>query len=227
MTDAEWMAEMERRLSALERSPSLPNTSQRGGTYELLSSDGSSVFKFGEFTDPDAEESFGISAFDEDGNTVLATRSDVEGLVYPIVSQQFIVPTPQTITSGTFVAVAESQVWAPAWNCIYATAAIITDVGTTAEVRLSNSINTISTNTVTVPAASNGNVLFKWEHGFTVGWSAGLVGSNPGATSGLLQWQVRRASGGGNVTAYPPRGFHWVSKRHLPDASTLGGGVFV
>lgn len=55
------LAELRRRLDAVERSPRLPNSSIRGGALTILNEDGTDVVvKVGDFTGPDGASDTGL-----------------------------------------------------------------------------------------------------------------------------------------------------------------------
>ena len=215
------IADLKRRLRNLESAPQAPNRSQRGGTFRLIPEDGGpeSLLYFGNFTDDSTVDRYGVALYDTNGETVLATAEDAEGLLFPGDLAQWAVPTVQTITSGSFVTVAEVQLHPRAHNTFYSTAAIICDVGTTAEVKVTNGVS--ATSTITIPSGGNGNMTLNWKHPFGSGWEA------PAALgSSILSWQVRRASGAGNVYAYPTRSL-WLCNSSFTGATTSPGLSFV
>jgi len=211
--------ELERRLRNLESSPQAPRRSQRGGSFRLIPADGNpaQLLYFGDYEDGDDVEQFGIAMYDKTGQIIWATSENQDGIMFPGDMSSWIVPTPQSITSATFVPIAEMALMPRSHSAIYATAAIIVPVGTTAEVRVGDGISSY-TSTITVPSGGNGNVILNWKHPFGIGWD------QPSA-SALLGWQVRRASGAGTITCYPPRGAWWTSD--IWGATTSPGLSFV
>jgi hypothetical protein len=203
--DARWRLDVNRRLTELERGRRMPYTTQRGGAFELLSETGEPRLKFGNFTAPDDDDDqrYGIQVLDADGNVVFAADEDQRGLLIPIDSTQWTVPTPQSITSGTFIAVAETQVLALNSDTLYATGALIVPASTIAQCRVIDVISGQATSTIEVNgggAGVNGNLSLRWEHPFAIGWN------DNSAVNVFLAWQIRRSAGGGTITAYPPRG---------------------
>lgn len=221
---AQWQAEIERRMAALERSPRLPNTSQRGGAYELISESGRVMFRFGEFTDPDTGSTeFGVSVYDKNGSVVFAIAESEEGWLWPQQYYLWTAPTPTTVTSGTFVSIYEGTIDSFNADTLNTEMAAACAVGTTGEVRLGNSAGTITTTAVTVPSGGNGTVGFNWLHPYRVGW-----GDTTASSGGdLLQIQARRVSGAGSFLVYPPRKVKTYNKRFPTGEATTGGGFFV
>lgn len=227
---AEWMAKMERRLAALEGASSMQATAQRGGEFKLMdAAGGHSLLRFGTFTDAVAgipNPKYGVmgksgGAVGHEAVSLYWTDED-EGLAYPHEQLAWQVPTAQTITSGTFVNVAEAELFMPQGDVIFATGAIICAVGTTAEVRIAQSNGPGEVTTpVAIPSGANSIVQFSWLHPFSVGWGdQSTTNYFP-----FIQWQVRRTSGAGNVTAYPPRSLIVAAQRFFPQATAAGGGI--
>ena len=172
-----------------------------GGGLWLRDRAGNTRAFFGDFDDPDSGNRYGMSLYDSKGDVVLAVDADREGLVYPQAFAQWQVPTMQTITSGTFVEVAEVYIQNLNHDVIYTDGAIIVDAATSAEVRIRESNSGATTNTLTVAGSANGSVVCEWLHPFSVGWGD----SNPDL-SVWLKYEVRRTAGVGNVYVFPPRG---------------------
>lgn len=200
--DAERLAAIEARLAALEGAAPTTRSTQIGGSFKLENPSGQTVFLFGDvsgiITEPGQQ--FGVEALDSLGSIALWWSDTTRGLVYPAEQHQWYVPVAQTVTSGTFVAVAEAELFMPQGDVLYATAAIITPAATTAEVRIA-ALTGEATDPVAVPASSSGLVVFRWLHPFSVGmFDSAHPRFNP-----TVQWQVRRTTGVGNVSAFPPR----------------------
>lgn len=220
-----WLAEklvaIERRLAELEGARSMRSTTLTGGTFALKNTAAETILSFAQFgNDPEGNPVFGVVGLDQKGDIVLMWADDRDGMVYPHEYHQWIVPTPQTITSGTFVGVAECDLVLVNEDVLTAAGAVICAVGTTAEVRLNWAGQ--FTDPVVCPDGFNGVVMFEWLHPFTVGWGD----STSALQSGLCHWEVRRASGAGNVTAYPPRHLTMRSRAFSSLANTNGGGRF-
>jgi hypothetical protein len=219
--DARWRLAVNRRLEALERGRRMPFTVQRGGTWELRSEGGDTRMFFGDFTDPDGSTRYGVSILDGNGYPAFLADEDQPGAVWPMDSTSWVVPTPQTLTSGSFIAVSETQVVGLNGDVFYATGALIVDASTIAQCRVIDVISGQATATIEVNGGGggvNGNLTLAWEHPFLVGYQNG-VGANV-----FLAWQIRRSAGGGNIVAYPPRGLLIGNQRFL--APSVNGLTF-
>lgn len=70
------LAELRRRLDAVERSPRLPNSSIRGGALTILNEDGTDVVvKVGDFTGPDGASDTGLYFPDDAAGVSRGSRS--------------------------------------------------------------------------------------------------------------------------------------------------------
>lgn len=185
-----------------------------GGGLQLRDRAGNTRAFFGDFDDPDAGSRYGISFYDSKGDAVFVVDAEEEGLVYPQAMAQWQVPTPQIITSGTFVEVAESYLQNLNHDVIRVAAALIVDAATSAEVRIREVTSGEVTNTLTVAGAANGTVQCEWLHPFAVGWGD----TDPDSTVNL-KYEVRRSAGAGNVTAYPPTGIVLGNRRWFTNES--------
>jgi len=185
-----------------------------GGGIRLRDRTGTTRAFFGDFSDPDTSSRYGISLYDAKGDTIFAIDSAEEGMLYPQQYAQWIVPTPQVVTSGSFVTVAEVGIQLLNHDVIRTDASMQVDAGTTAEVRIRDVYSGAVTNTLAVAGSANGSVLCEWLHPFSVGWGD----SNPSVQM-FLQWEVRRSAGAGNVTVYPPRGIVLGNRRFFTGES--------
>lgn len=217
----EWMREIERRVRELEGARPMMATTMTGGTFELRSDTDERMLRFGAFGNADdGTPLYGVVMYGENGENVFDVLDNERGLVYPHSYHQWVVSTPEPVTSGTFQNLFECEVILPNADALQAGAVVITPAGVTAEVRIRESVSGETTNVVTVPADSQKLVLFEWQHPFSVGW-----GDTPGLIrSPFLHWEVRVASGVGTVSAYPPRHLTFRNKRFLPMSSPDGGG---
>lgn len=146
------LRDIQRRLRNLETAPQAPNSSQRGGSFKLIPEDGTpELLSFGTYEDGGGVPQYGVAMRDKDDAIVIATREDKEGLLMPFESTQWMVPTPQSITSATMVSVAECEILLPALPNIYFTAALVVPVGTVAQIDVFN-LNTgvVGTNQPTI-----------------------------------------------------------------------------
>lgn len=215
-TDGTILADFERRLHALETAPRAPFTSITEGTLFVIDTDGTVLARLGNFNGPDLSPSVGVSFYDSEGRTVFAVDGGHEGLHYPHAQAGWTIPTSQPITSGTFVTISEAGLYELAHDSIFFDAALIVPAATTAEVRATDAVSGAVTNTVTVGASSSGSVTCQWIHPFSVGW-----GDSDPDTAALLQYQVRRASGAGTITAFPPRQLVMANRSFLTAPSDV------
>lgn len=213
---------MESRLNRLNRSPRLPQSSQRGGSQKLLAPDGTILFEFGDYIDTDMEERYGVVLYDDVGNIVQATDENAKGLLWPGDNTQWGTTTPVDVTSGVFVN--NWSVNAVGLNgdaMVSQGVMIIADGATTGEVRMhyfgrqgeieisgySNVVN-----------ISYGSILWQWRwlHPFNVG----LLPQAEFEDNLVSVWlEVRRTAGTGTISVYRPR-MLWVGNSSvLPTAS--------
>lgn len=184
-TAPEWMAEIERRLAALERAPRLTNASitDDAGVVRVM---------LGRMNE--AGTDYGFEVRNDTGDTVYQAVN--EGVAYPRLPMQIL-------QSGLFVPVT-SATFGPQWDlvCPYATANAVqvqtyvsADAATTGELRLTMNIGgSPVTATVAIPAASGNYYEFKWA-------PVGLAVATGPIVIGV---EARRTSGAGNVNVYAP-----------------------
>lgn len=223
--EAERLNEIEARLAALEGARQMQATTMKGGTFLLSTPTDAPVFVFGHFTNKDGQEVYGVTALDtitDDGDqsTILSWDSASRGMIYPFEYHQWVVPTAQAISSGTFVNIAEAEVHWTNGDCLFALGAVIAPVGSTAEIRIRDGTYGNLANVVTVGSGLSVLVKYEWLHPFSVGWGDLSHPQN----SPLLQWQARLASGAGPISVFPPRHLTFKNRRFATAPSTLGGG---
>jgi hypothetical protein len=185
-----WMRDVERRLAAQERSPQMGNAA-------MSDADGNLRVRLGSLDDG----SFGIEVFDTDGNRVFAV--DEVGLTHPRINLPYrkAADLVGPITSGSFIDTWEAALGVLNGDSVRFSCLVATDAGTTAEVRLEVPQLGL-TSAVQSIAAGNSSVTSTWT------WKPPLPIGEYG--SGLLiQLQVRRASGVGNVYSYAPSSL-WI-----------------
>lgn len=117
----------------------------------------------------------------------------------------------QTVTSGTFAGTWTQEFWQAIADGYQASVIWSTDPGTTGELRIANNVfDGNNTNARTLGAGTNGQELFQWLHGQTIG-----VGPfRP-------QVQARRTGGAGNVYVFNPDFGHQVGGRWI--SATVAG----
>lgn len=216
------LVEIRRRLSELEGARATRATVQSGGTYKLTNEDGHEILAFGEAGfDPQDNPIYGLRLLDSEDAIVFAVTEDHQGILWPHEYHQWIVPTAQTITSTSFVTVAECTVIGPNVDMLSASGAVIVPVGSTAEIRI-NAQGVGATDPIVVPSGGNGLASFNWIHPLETAWGE----QNVGAVSALFSWEARLASGAGPITVYPPRHLTFRNRIFASSASTSGGGAF-
>lgn len=225
--DDKWLAEKFRQIDAeiaeLKAARPMVATTQHGGAFILQDVDGTQVWRFGAFSDGDGNAAFGVGAYDEDGATVLGYSDTARGLLYPHEYHQWVVPTSQAISSGSFVGVAECEIVLANADTICAGGAITVPAGSTGEGRIRESHSGATTDVVPLTDGKSGTLVFEWIHPFTVGWGD----PTPGAEhSPFLHWEVRLASGAGPLTVFPPRYLTLRNHAFTPAATETGGGRF-
>lgn len=214
------------RLARLARSDRAGYTAQTGGAQQLLAPDGTVLFSFGDFSDPDDTSRYGVALYDASGNVVLSVDEDVDGLVWPGDTTAWGTTAPAAVTSGSFADYHSAYLLGANGDVIYASGALTTDSGTTAEARIRAVRYTESglvdgyTNTVTVPSGGAG--------GWTLAWAHDLAVGQPPTGSALalnrFALEVRRASGAGNVYLYRPRILACTSSRFTA-AAAIGSAL--
>jgi hypothetical protein len=225
------LADLKRRIANLERSPSLPFSSTRGGTFIFLDNNGKVRRAQGNVTFDGsiggATDGYGDYQYGDDGAVIAAAQEGDKGVVYPQEPYPFHVPASITVTSGSFQTLWENyQDW-PAYEVLYVEFACITDVGTTGEIRLFENKRNIASSVASLPSGFNGLAYFEWLHPATVGLFD-PHGGDPLAVNNLnVAVQARRASGAGNVIVYPPRNQLLTSKFLHPNAATNGNPTIV
>jgi hypothetical protein len=197
------LRELQRRLETLERSPRLTSAS-------IDDEDGNTRVVLGRLAE---DGSFGIEVFDTDGNRVFAV--DEVGLTHPRINVPYRKASDLVgpITSGSFIDTWEAALGVLTGDSVRFSCLVATDAGTTAEARLEVPQLGL-TSAVRSIAAGNSSVTSTWT------WKPPLPIGEYG--SGLLiQLQVRRASGAGNVYSYAPSSL-WIGNGADIDATATG-----
>lgn len=216
---------LEGRLGRLERAPSMPETSQTGGSFVLYAEDGTELFRFGDYNDVDATERYGVALFDANGAIVLATDEDRGGLVWPGDLTQWGTTTPTAVTGAAFADFHSTGLAGINGNVLFAQGAVTTDVGTTGEVRVRYASNDAVTvgNTNAVAVGSGGSIIWQlaWLHPFDKGLT---VDVDLSADIVSLWLEARRTAGAGNVYVYRPR-FLWVTSDRIVNGAAAAGAA--
>jgi hypothetical protein len=221
------LADLRRRLDALERSPRLPSSSIRGGTFRFLDSLGNPRFVLGnakfDGTVGGVTDAYGVFTFGDGGTVIAAAREGGRGQLYPTSPIPIHTPAPIAVTSATFVGVYESGIQKPHLEVVSVQMYVITDAATTGEVRLNDSYSGTTTAVASVPASAAGYARFEWLHPA----KCGLYDTRPGRLGSLgVDVHARRVTGTGNVTVYTPRIAELSSLYLIPTATADGNPSF-
>jgi hypothetical protein len=135
------IADLKRRLDNLERSPKLPNSSTRGGKFAFLDAGGGPRWSMGNVelaADGSISEqsAYGVFGYGDEGALAFILKQGARGLAYPHINVPFYKTTGDAVTSGSFVSLWETTIDHPAHEVLWMELAVITDAGTTGEVRL-------------------------------------------------------------------------------------------
>jgi len=222
------IADLKRRLNNLERSQRLPFSSTRGGAFLFLDDGGGPRLVLGNASVDDdglitPQAVYGVVGHGDDATIGLLLKQGVRGLAYPII------PIPMTkagdlvaVTSGTFVTLFETTVDFPAEEVIVAVHAVVTDAGTTGEVRLRDTSSGTTTSAQSIPAAYSGVATFKWLHPSLAGLNDQRFVTESRVAPLAVEVQARRTGGAGNVNVYASSRVFQASVLLYPDAATNG-----
>lgn len=220
---AETLRRMQAEIDELKAARNMMATVMKGGTFELREETaGRRMLRFGSFGDAiDGTPLYGIVMYDENGSQVFVILDDQRGIVYPHDAHGWMVPTSQPVSAAAgWQVVAHKLCVLPPADVLQAEGAIVTPIGSTAQVRIRDANHGDSTAVLEVPEGRTARAVFEWQHPFSVGWGDTAHPHN----SPLLQWEVRVSSGPGPVTATPPSHLTFRNKRFLPLSTTDGGG---
>lgn len=213
------IADIMRRLTAIERTARMPWSSSRGGAFKFQTAGGDDMWVMGNVrldpltgTAEYAEDSaYGIFGFGGD-SLILWAQEGVPGRVYPMqdipmsarsapsgTEQPF--PPWFTHASGAFVTGFRCDLYAPVADMLMLDVNVDVDTGSTAEVRLIEHFSGTATTPVTINPPDTRNVRWRWLHPATAGLYDGRSGRLTDASFGV---QTRVASGTGRVHMLPP-----------------------
>ena len=222
------IADLRRRLNNLERSQRLPFSSTRGGAFLFFDDSGNRRKAMGNVNLDGSiggiTTAYGEFEYGDGGAIALAVREGDRGIMYPEMEIPHHTPTSINVTSGSFLTLWESYQHFPAYEVVFVEMAVITDAGTSGEVRLFENGNNQATSVASVGAAFNGTVQFEWLHPAHTGLYDPRAQPS---TNLLLAVQARRTGGAGNVIVFPPRHMRMTSKFIHPDAATDGHPVVI
>lgn len=203
------VADLKRRLANLERSPSIPFSSSRGGVFVFRDNAAAPKprFELGNAslagTGLPSGNQYGVFARGDEAGIALMLREGSRGLISPSLPVSFVDRDSSNaiiVTSSTFVETHESYILFPSHEVLTARVIVSTDASTTAEVRLINLDTDSVTDSLTVSASTTKIVVFDW----LVETSVGLYDQHAHSSNLLaVATQVRRASGAGNVRVRP------------------------
>jgi len=204
------IADLKRRLAALERSPQLKSASIKGGALRVLDSSDNEIFIAGEF-DGGAT---GVRVQATDGSAIMYV-SDTAGFGIPrraLPWRPAIVQDSQSTTSATFV-----TAWDARWGVADADGLktnFVVTLNAADEAEIKCSMGADETDTVTLVGSTQTQwaIDLNWDHGKSL---------NSG--SHLFLVEVRRSSGtGGNVNVWRP---HPLEATNAGSISATAGGL--
>lgn len=222
------LAELRRRLDALERSPRLPWSSSQGGSLRVIDPTQALRLLAGNVTFDGSiggvTDAYGVFAYGDDQTLAAGVRQGDRGLAYPTRSVPMSDPAAAiTVTSAGFVDTWAGAVNAPGSEVATVVVGVATDAGTTGEVQLYDIYSASGTNAAVVGSSANGYARFEWLHPATTG----LYDSRAGRAQTLrLAVRARRTSGTGNLYLYPPATAELTSRYLVPTAATTGNPSF-
>lgn len=194
-TLADRLADIERRLRAMERAPQLQDSSLTGGSITALNDAGQRVAEYGELVGG----GYGFAVNDANTLNSVFVMNDSNGLSAPDRHHGWRDANASVnVTSATFVPVYRTLVLIPASRVVQVVVVTLQGAGTTGELRLSIG-GVASTAVKTLPAGVQTDTIFMWAHGQPIGLGAAPQG-----------WvlEARRTAGAGNVTVFEPDGLH-------------------
>ena len=225
------LRELRDRVSKLERLPRLPFSSMRGGSTQLLDTDGTPRWVAGQWTFSAVSDDgggnsvvggYGVAEFDPTGALLRGNVDGIHGQIFPSVPLVLHQPARQLITSASFISAYEGSDQDPVCDVVKVVGAVQTDAGTTAELRLASDAH--QTATLAVPAGTNAFYQFTWLHPAEVG----LGDTRTGRENRLfVSLQARRTAGTGNLTLFPPQISELVSSWLITEAATNGAPRFL
>ena len=185
------LADIKRRLRAMEGAPQLQNSSLTGGKITALNDDEQRVAEFGSLVGG----GYGIAINDADTLNSVLLVNDENGMRAPGVPWAFRDSTAfLAVTSGTFELTYRTFAAILASSSVEVTVVLATDVGTTGEVRMGVQGGPYA---ATQSIGSGANLTFNW------GWLHGL-GFGLGSTGQHFVIEARRTGGAGNVYVFQP-----------------------
>lgn len=138
----------------------------------------------------------------------LASRAPSQSVGVELANQFTVV------TSATFVPTAHWNLPAAYSEVLNAWVVVTTDVGTTADVRLSEFYGGAVTSALAIPGGANNFATFEWLHGRHLG-------------DEICEFRIeaKRTGGTGNVNVYSPRRFLLDAVIRFPGATAEGNPV--
>lgn len=218
------LADLKRRIANLERSPSIPFSSTRGGAFQFLDNNGKVRRAQGNVnldgTISGITTAYGDFLYGDDGQVITAARAGERGIVYPDMQMSFHEPIQKNVSSGSFVGLWEAYTDFPEHEVLYVEFACSCNVGTTGEIRLFENKRNIATSVASIPSGFNGTVSFEWIHPATVGMYDHVDSLAENNLNVVVE--ARRTSGAGTLNPFPPRNQRLTSKFLHPNAATNG-----
>lgn len=218
--------DLKRRLDNLERSPSLPFSSARGGAFFYFDDSSGPRWAMGNIhvtadgnVGTSEQDVYGVVGFGDSSSAGLFLRQGQRGLAYPGLSFTFHdYQVFKAITSGAFVPVWNVQLDQVVGEVVKVVFGVGTDAGTTGDVRLSDAVSGAVTTVASLPANSFKFVSYEWLHPATTG----LFDSRVRGTRLDLRVDAKRTGGAGNVNVYLPDQGQIASTWTNPNADSNG-----
>lgn len=138
-----------------------------------------------------------------------------------------VVPTaPGQLTSGFVVTTIDSTTFTAAYlvrarryyrDCLIVRYTLATPGAGAAQVRLRLPNQNVNSDTLSISSGSTVSILWQWEHGQDI--------SEVGGTDMMLELQVRRSSGSGNITLFNPGAVTFAPSTVIADSAPGGNPV--
>ena len=198
--------ELHQRLRALETAPRANNTVVQNGTFMVVDGTNAERVRVGTLSDG----TLGFEVHDAAGLSTLKVNDT--GLTFPGINVPFRVAAQNiTVTAASYVSTWECSIGYIAGDTIRWTSQVTADAATTGTARLYAPTVTGAPATATIAIAAGTQTQLQWN------WQ--VPGMSLATGPVLIQLQILRASGAGNLNAYAPDNC-WMSNHTF-----LGGTV--
>lgn len=221
------LADLKRRLANLERSPSIPFSSTRGGAFQFLDDAGAARFTLGNVDipvspSPGAGPQYGAFLYGDGGAVALGAQEGNRGLVYPLIPAVFYdADVLKTVSLTSFVTVWECYVDTAPGEVIYVQLLGHSTVSN-GSVRLT-AVGSGSTDEAVLVPSSSHNIIFDWLHPGVTGWGD----TRPSRPRDLLIRVEAKAGAGGTVVVGAPVRAYFASTEFRPSAAANGNPMVI